>query len=64
MTDRHDDLLTENDVAELFQISPRTVRQWRRRGMPSNGRAKRARRYRLHEIRSWASHNVRPWVSR
>lgn len=31
----HEDLLTANEVADMCDVKPATIRQWRRRGLPT-----------------------------
>jgi hypothetical protein len=44
--------ITEEAVAREYKVSTRTVRRWRRSGMPSR-KFEGVRRYRLSECESW-----------
>lgn len=44
--------LTEETLARHYDVSERTIRRWRRRGMPSRMFGG-ARRYRLSECEGW-----------
>ncbi|WP_103344088.1 helix-turn-helix domain-containing protein [Amycolatopsis sp. CA-126428] len=45
----HDDLLTMEEVADLCDVQPDTVRQWRRRGLPTVDTAD-GLRYRVADV--------------
>ena len=57
-------LLTENDVADLLNLSVRTLQQWRVSGVgPRFIKIGRAVRYRRPDIDAWVIHNSRTSTS-
>jgi hypothetical protein len=47
------DILTEEQVAQMLNVEPRTCRDWRRRGLPFLKITPRSIRYRLSDVQSW-----------
>lgn len=58
-------LLTERDAAASLALTPRTLQDWRRRGVgPPHVRvSSRCVRYRLQDLKDWAAERVRTSTS-
>jgi excisionase family DNA binding protein len=54
MTQPSDEILNEQQAADLLKITPRTIRLWRKeRGLPHNKITSRVIRYKRSDLEQW-----------
>lgn len=54
-----DDLLTKKEVADFFRVTPRTITNWMKEGLPHVRKGKNYVRFEAEPVQKWKNTNMK-----